>query len=88
MGELGKAIENFENFVLRSKEGEVYRVLISVIEKNLLESVLQRTEGNQLKAARILGMNRNTLHAKIKKLKIIIQDFKSIRNAGYRKVRR
>lgn len=88
MGELGKAIENFEYFVLRSKEGEVYRVLISVIEKNLLESVLQRTEGNQLKAARILGMNRNTLHAKIQKLKIRVRDFKSIRSPRYRKVNR
>ena len=39
-------------------------------EKPLIEHVLERTEGNQLKAAKILGMNRNTMRAKIKKLGI------------------
>ncbi|MDD5348254.1 MAG: helix-turn-helix domain-containing protein [Candidatus Omnitrophica bacterium] len=36
----------------------------------MIEYVLQQTEGNQLKAARILGLNRNTIRAKIKKLGI------------------
>jgi len=56
--------------IFREKSGEVYRVVLEIIEKPLIEQALARTEGNQLKAARILGINRNTLRAKIKKFKI------------------
>ena len=36
----------------------------------MIEYVLAQTEGNQLKAARILGINRNTMRTKIRKLSI------------------
>jgi DNA-binding protein Fis len=52
------------------KKGALYKSVLGVIEKPLIEDVLQRTEGNQLKAARILGLNRNTVRAKIRKLGI------------------
>jgi len=74
---LAKAIEDVEDFFLREKEGKLYKFLLNVIEKPLIENVLHKTEGNQLKAAKILGINRNTLRAKIKKLKINIRDFRS-----------
>ena len=73
---LAKAIEDVEDFFLREKEGELYKFLLNLIEKPLIENVLYRTEGNQLKAAKILGINRNTLHTKIKKLKIDVRGFK------------
>ncbi len=72
---LAKAIEDVEDFFLREKEGELYKFLLNLIEKPLIENVLYRTEGNQLKAAKILGINRNTLHTKIKKLKIDVTRF-------------
>lgn len=37
------------------------------MERPLLRLVLQHTQGNQIKAARILGINRNTLRSKLKK---------------------
>jgi len=74
---LAKAIEDAENFFLYEKEGKLYKFLLNIVEKPLIENVLRKTEGNQLKAAKILGINRNTLHAKIEKLKINIRDFKS-----------
>ena len=70
-------IEAFENLFLRGKEGEVYRFLMDAIEKPLIESVLAKTEGNQLRAAKILGINRNTLHKKIMRLKIDVKFFKA-----------
>lgn len=54
----------------KSKEGTLYRSIIQAIEKPLIEHILERTEGNQLKAARILGINRNTMRSKIRKLGI------------------
>ena len=42
----------------------------------IIEKILERSDGNQVMAARILGLNRNTLHKKIKKLNIDVQRFK------------
>lgn len=52
------------------KKGVLYRAMVEAVEKPMIEYVLQQTEGNQLKAARILGLNRNTIRARIKKLGI------------------
>lgn len=73
---LAKAIEEVEDFFMQEKEGDLYKFLLAVIEKPLIEKVLYKTEGNQFKAAKILGINRNTLHTKIQKLKINVEDFK------------
>lgn len=54
----------------KEKEGALYKVIIQAIEKPLIEHTLERTLGNQLKAARVLGINRNTIRSKIKKLGI------------------
>ena len=52
------------------KDPELYKSIIQAIEKPLIENTLRRTEGNQLKAAKILGINRNTIRSKIRKLGI------------------
>ena len=44
----------------------VYDMLLSCMEKPLLEYVIKRAGGNQSKAAEILGLNRNTLRKKLK----------------------
>ena len=41
-------------------------MVISCVEKPLLEVVLHRVDGNQTHAAELLGMNRNTLRKKMK----------------------
>lgn len=58
------------------KIGLLYKSVVEAIERPLIEQTLERTEGNQLKAARILGLNRNTLRAKIKKLEIKLDKYK------------
>ncbi len=45
--------------------GDLYERTLSMVEKPLIETVLEHTGGNQLKAADILGINRNTLRKKI-----------------------
>ena len=49
---------------------ELYDLIMQRVERPLIELTLERTRGNQLKAAAILGINRNTLHKKITQLKI------------------
>lgn len=64
-----RAIE-LEDTWYSEKKGILYKSILAEIEKPLIEHILERTEGNQLKAAKILGINRNTMRAKIKKLGI------------------
>ncbi|MEQ1705566.1 MAG: helix-turn-helix domain-containing protein [Rickettsiales bacterium] len=52
----------------------LYHRILPLIEKPLIETTLQATEGNQLKAAYVLGINRNTLRKKIAELGIMITD--------------
>ncbi len=48
----------------------VYDRVLHAIERPLIELALQGTRGNQIKAAAILGINRNTLRKKIQVLAI------------------
>ena len=59
-----------------SGEGRVYDKVISTTEKKLIEKALERSFGNQSIAAKLLGISRNTLRIKIKKLNIDISEFK------------
>jgi two-component system nitrogen regulation response regulator GlnG len=49
---------------------DLYAIVIGQVEKPLIELTLEHTSGNQLKAAELLGINRNTLRKKITDLKI------------------
>ena len=48
----------------------LYERVLREIERPLITQTLIATKGNQIKAAEILGINRNTLRAKIRKLDI------------------
>jgi DNA-binding protein Fis len=71
------SIVELEDALFDENKGKLYKSVLEVIEKPLIEHILERTEGNQLKAARILGLNRNTIRAKIKKLGINIDKWKT-----------
>jgi Fis family transcriptional regulator len=46
-------------------------MVLSEVEKPLLEVVMHHANSNQCQAAEILGINRNTLRKKLKLYKII-----------------
>ncbi len=50
----------------------LYQRVLKKVEKPLLTACLTATRGNQLRAAELLGLNRNTLREKIRKLDIRI----------------
>jgi two-component system nitrogen regulation response regulator GlnG len=54
---------------------DLYEKLVAEIEKPLIELALKRTGGNQVKAARMLGLNRNTLRKKITDHKIVLTKY-------------
>lgn len=49
---------------------DLYDKIMSQVEKPLLENVLRYVRGNQVRAAAILGINRNTLRKKIATLDV------------------
>ena len=51
----------------------LYSTIIQTVEKPLIQLVLRKTRGNQVKASKILGINRNTLRKKIGVLNIQVK---------------
>jgi two-component system, NtrC family, nitrogen regulation response regulator GlnG len=51
----------------------VYDAVAAKVERPLIELALERFRGNQVRAARFLGFNRNTLRKKINDLRIVVR---------------
>ena len=62
---LQKTVKKYINVMNGFDRGHLHDLVITGVEKPLLEMVLNETNGNQTQAANILGMNRNTLRKKI-----------------------
>jgi DNA-binding protein Fis len=45
--------------------GNLYQTVIESVERPLLQLALEQTQGNQCRAAQLLGINRNTLRKKM-----------------------
>lgn len=73
-----KKLEQFvpqpDTYALR----DLYHTVMESVERPLISCILERTAGNQCRAAEILGINRNTLRKKIQALGITYQDRKSV----------
>ncbi|SLM47630.1 conserved protein of unknown function [Nitrospira japonica] len=80
----GQAAPSLEDFIerkmgdfvkgMRNGSGRnLHPMLISAIERPLITRALQETKGNQIQAAELLGLNRNTLRKKIQELHIPVK---------------
>ena len=47
------------------KASGIYSMVVSCVEKPMLEVVMIQAQGNQTRAAELLGLNRNTLRKKL-----------------------
>jgi two-component system, NtrC family, nitrogen regulation response regulator GlnG len=53
--------------------GDIYHVVLGEVERFLLQVVLDETDGNQLRTADLLGINRNTLRKRIRELGVEVR---------------
>jgi Fis family transcriptional regulator len=71
-----QAIRRYLEDMGESQPESLYRVLMAEVEPPLIEEVLRYTNGNQSQTARILGMTRNTLRAKLNRYDIPVTNGK------------
>ena len=74
--EPSQALEEVVREVVKSEvdtgnEDHIHESVIGKVERALIGMVLEEERGNQVRAARRLGINRNTLRKKMKDLQII-----------------
>jgi DNA-binding NtrC family response regulator len=63
-------IKRYLSEMAKLAHGDLYDTILCEVEKSIIEIALDYTKGNQLKATRILGINRNTLRNKINEYKL------------------
>ncbi|MEM9322807.1 MAG: DNA-binding transcriptional regulator Fis [Pseudomonadota bacterium] len=60
------ALEDYFKKLNGTAPGDLYDLVLSEVERPLFRTVMAYTEGNQSRAAAILGINRGTLRKKLK----------------------
>jgi Fis family transcriptional regulator len=59
------SLESYFRDLRGTDPDNLHDMMVTVIEKPLLETVMRHAEGNQSRAAQWLGLNRNTLRKKL-----------------------
>jgi Fis family transcriptional regulator, factor for inversion stimulation protein len=67
--EIGDCVRRSLNRYFRDLDGEsphaIYDMVISSVEKPMLEVIMKQSQGNQTIAAEMLGISRSTLRRKL-----------------------
>lgn len=67
--DLGDSVRRAIDRYFRDLDGEspyaIYEMVVSSVERSMLETVMRHASGNQTVAADMLGINRNTLRRKL-----------------------
>jgi two-component system nitrogen regulation response regulator GlnG len=69
--DLARLVRAITDDLIVSAPGDVHRRMVGVVEREVLAHALAVTAGNQLRAARLLGVNRNTLHKRAVQLGVL-----------------
>ena len=68
--ELSSTVRKVMKQYFKDLDGEkasgIYDMVVAAVEKPMLEVVMGQAQGNQTRAAQLLGLNRNTLRKKLK----------------------
>ena len=67
--ELSSTVRKVMRQYFKDLDGEkasgIYDMVVAAVEKPMLEVVMTQAQGNQTRAAELLGLNRNTLRKKL-----------------------
>jgi Fis family transcriptional regulator, factor for inversion stimulation protein len=67
--ELSSTVRKVMKQYFKDLDGEkpcgIYSMVVNCVEKPMLEVVMNHAQGNQTRAAELLGINRNTLRKKL-----------------------
>lgn len=68
---LASAVDDALETYFKGLQGEtpvaLYEMVMLEVEKTLIKNIMQQSNGNQSQATKMLGINRNTLRAKLVK---------------------
>jgi two-component system nitrogen regulation response regulator GlnG len=73
------SLARWDDFItarIQQESENLYEEAILMTDHHLLLRVLRHTQGNQLQAARILGISRATLRSKLRALRINVDEMK------------
>jgi Fis family transcriptional regulator len=65
------SLEGYLRDLQGTEPDRMYEMLVSVVERPLLEIVMKHADHNQSRAAQWLGLNRNTLRKKLLEHKLV-----------------
>ncbi len=65
---IGHSIDLLVEYLVDNNVSGIHPLIMGEVEKRLIIKVLERSRGNKLQAARLLGMGRNTFHRKMQRL--------------------
>lgn len=65
---IADSIDMLVEYLVDNQINGIHPLIMGEVEKRLIIKVLERSRGNKLQAAKLLGMSRNTFSRKIQKL--------------------
>lgn len=65
------ALDQYFETLNGDRPGDLYDMVLGEVEEPLFRAVMDYTQGNQSRAAQILGINRGTLRKKLKDYSLI-----------------
>lgn len=65
---IGNSIDTLVEYLVDNDVRGIHPLIMGEVEKRLIIKVLERSRGNKLQAAKLLGMSRNTFHRKMQKM--------------------
>lgn len=75
---IGDSIDSLIEYLVDNNVKGIHPLIMGEVEKRLIIKALERTRGNKLRAAKMLGISRNTFHRKISQF----ADFFSLSRGG------
>lgn len=67
-GRIGHSIDMLVEYMIENNVRGIHPLIMGEVERRLIIKVLERSRGNKVQAAKMLGISRNTFHRKIRML--------------------